>query len=36
VFRLRRLSEQRVIELGFAVREAQIELERAMGQEVTK
>ncbi len=36
VFRLQRQSQQRVIELGFAVREAQIELEKAMGQEVTK
>lgn len=36
VFRLQRQSQQRVIELGVAVREAQIELERAMGQEVTK
>lgn len=36
VFRLQRQSQQRVIELGAAVREAQIELERALGQEVTK
>jgi outer membrane protein, heavy metal efflux system len=36
VFRLERQSEQRSIELGFAWREAQIELERATGQETTK
>lgn len=36
VFRLQRQSQQRVIELGAAAREAQIELERVMGQEVTK
>lgn len=36
VLRLRRQSQQRVIELGAAAREAQIELERVMGQEVTK
>ncbi|MGC4054224.1 MAG: TolC family protein [Paludibaculum sp.] len=36
VFRLQRQSQQRVIELGTAVREAQLELERALGQEVTK
>lgn len=36
VFRLQRQSQQRLIELGFAVREAQVELERAMGQEVAK
>lgn len=36
VIRLQRQSQQRVIELGAAAREAQIELERVMGQEVTK
>ncbi|MSV28887.1 MAG: TolC family protein [Bryobacterales bacterium] len=36
VFRLRRQSEQRLIELGSGTREAWIELERAMGREVTK
>jgi outer membrane protein, heavy metal efflux system len=36
VLRLQRQSQQRVIELGSAAREAQIELERVMGQEVTK
>ncbi len=36
VLRLQRQSQQRVIELGAAAREAQIELERVMGQEVTK
>ncbi len=36
VLRLQRQSQQRVIELGTAAREAQIELERVMGQEVTK
>jgi cobalt-zinc-cadmium efflux system outer membrane protein len=36
VFRLRRQSQQRLIELGSAAREAQIELERVMGREVTK
>lgn len=36
VFRLERQSQQRVIELGIAVRDAQIEMERAMGQEVSK
>ncbi len=34
--RLRRQSEQRLIELGAAAREAQIELDRAMGEEVTR
>jgi outer membrane protein, heavy metal efflux system len=36
VFRLRRQSQQRLIELGTAAREAHIELERVMGREVTK
>jgi cobalt-zinc-cadmium efflux system outer membrane protein len=36
VFRLQRQSQQRLIELGSAAREAQIELERVMGREVTK
>lgn len=36
VLRLQRQSQQRVIELGAAAREAQIELERVAGQEVTK
>ncbi len=36
VFRLQRQSQQRLIELGAAAREAQIELERVMGREVTK
>ena len=36
IFRLQRQSQQRVIELGAGVREAQIELERATGQEVSK
>ncbi len=36
VFRLRRQSQQRLIELGSAAREAQIELERVMGREVAQ
>lgn len=36
VFRLQRQSQQRLIELGSAAREAQIDLERVMGREVTK
>ncbi|MFN0169897.1 MAG: TolC family protein [Bryobacteraceae bacterium] len=36
VFRLQRQSQQRLIELGSAASEAQIELERVMGREVTK
>lgn len=36
VLRLQRQSQQRMIEFGAAAREAQIELERVMGQEVTK
>lgn len=36
VFRLRRQSQQRLIELGSSAREAQIELERIVGREVTK
>ncbi len=36
VFRLQRQSQQRFIELGSAAREAQIELERVMGREVSK
>ena len=35
-FRLNRQSEQRLIELGAAAREAQIELDRVMGEEVTR
>lgn len=36
VFRLQRQSQQRLIELGSAAKEAQIELERVMGRAVTK
>ncbi len=36
VFRLQRQSQQRLIELGSAARESQIELERVMGREVMK
>lgn len=36
VFRLQRQSQQRVIELGSAAKEALIELERVMGREVSK
>lgn len=36
VFRLNRRSQQRRIELGGVVREAQIELERVVGEEVTR